>query len=392
MAASSFSTGTALGAAGSQDPLVGILYPDKLQQEHMLALWFTNRNMTMRQTNEGEPLDDNDIEAPIVVVDDFKTKRAQRVRLALKRQLTRNRNLASRSTALVAGTYGVGTSLVDSEENLDLYNMEVTVEHFSNAVGFPLAELQEMRTNFHMESMAKSSLSTWAAEQKEEMIVDAIIDGNAAHVIASGLCAAASAHPNSYYAGVGRSATTELQLGDSLNVPQFRRMYNLMMNGPTPSAPVPFAPCKADGEEGFFLLTSSFPLGDLDADSTFRQSLERAGSRSDKNPLFSRYNFKFGGLHAVEYGRTRHPSTGGNRLDVWQLMLLGARAVVLANASRPWFHLRDETAYGIRWGNSIHCICGAARTTFVNTNNVTAGTGSLQQSSAVLNVFSASAI
>lgn len=388
MSSSSFSTGTALSTAGSQDPLVNILFPDKIQQEHMLALWFTNRNMTMRQTNEGDPLDDNGIEAPIIIIDDFKTRRGQRVRLALKKQLTRNRNLASRSTSLVAGTYGVATSLVDSEENLDLYDMEVTVEHFSNAVGFPMAELQELRTNFHMEEMAKSSLSTWMAEQKEEMIVDAIIDGNAAHVIASGYAAAASAHPNSYYAGVGRSATSELQAGDAINVPLFRRMYNLAMNGTNPSNPTPFSPCKADSEEGFFLLASSFVFGDLDADSTYRQSLERAGSRSDKNPLFSRYDFKFGGLYGVEYGRTRHPSTGANRLDVWQCMLLGARAVVLANASRPWFHLRDETAYGIRWGNSIHCICGAARTTFANVGD----TATIQQSSAVLNIFSSSTI
>lgn len=368
-------TGTAL-----TNPLAKILWSDKLHVETLKEMYFTMRGLTREE--EG---DENTYErrggAPIVVKRDFNKSRGQRIRLALQKQLTTDVGVASRSTGLASYTHGT-TGMNGNEETMELYDMEVIVEQRKHAVGFDTPEIQNLRTNFRMDKLAAARLRDWMKQQKELGIIDAFIDGNTAHVIAESL-ASVVAHPNRYVAGVaGAAASTDAPSStDLLNVAELRRMYAWARYNA-------INPVSAEGDECYVLLAPVFATNTLDADDTYRSSLNNALPRTRNHPLFDRADMKFGGIYIHEYNRVPNPATGDDKANIWQCMLLGADAIVLGLASKERLVRKKEDDYEDDYGVGIKSIWGCARADFQNAGNST----TLNQSSAQWDVYASSNI
>ena len=168
MAANVFTTGTGT-ATSLADPLVNILFSQKLHVETQDELWFNQRGL-MKKEDGSESTFERKGDSPIVVKDEFGRERGQRIRLALRKQLTTNVGLADRdgagtgATVLNQYTFG-GASMIDQEENMNLYDMEVVVELMKHAVGFATPELQDLRTPLKMEQEAAAALKDWLAGQ-----------------------------------------------------------------------------------------------------------------------------------------------------------------------------------------------------------------------------------
>ena len=181
--------------AGLADPLVNILFSSKMHVETQGELFF-NKAGLMKKEDGGEDPYNRKADSPIVVKDEFGKERGQRIRLALRKALDRNvtgvtdrDGSGTGSTVLNQYTFGT-TSMIDQEESMVLNDMEVVVELMKHAVGFDTPELQDLKTNFRMEQEAAGALADWLTGQYEESILDALYEGNAAHVIKSGFASA----------------------------------------------------------------------------------------------------------------------------------------------------------------------------------------------------------
>ena len=366
---------TGTGTATSLDnPLVKILWSDQLHKETMSEMFFDKRGMMAPERGD-EAAFDRKANAPIIVKDDFTRERGQRIRLALRKQLTTNRDLAqgTRQTNLVTATYGPNT-MVGNEENMVLYDMEVIVELLKHAVAFDTPEIQNLRTNFRMDAQAKEALGDWLTDQKEESIIDAFVDGNAAHVIKSTLASQAN-HPNKKIANsVANDAT--LGTSDKLDTAELRRMYAWAKTQN-------INPLRADGVEGFVLLAPVFAINDLHTDAVYQTAFENAAPRSESNTLFSRADHKFEGIYIHEYNRIRQPSAGSNKANVHYCMLMGASSLVFGNAGKPRLVRRKEDEYEDRYGVGIKLVFGCARADFYHINN----NDNVNQSSALWSIY-----
>lgn len=361
-----YTTGT--GTASSlADPLVKILWSDQLHKETLDELYFYERGMMGSESGD-EGSFTRQGGTPIMVKDDFTKERGQRIRLALRKQLTRNRNISDRPNNLNSATYGPNT-MVGNEEQMDLYDFECIVELLKHAVSFDTPEIQNLRTNFRMDVQAKDALGDWMRDQKEESIVDGYIEGNAAHVIAASLASSVT-HPNSFYAG-GGSSNDDVQAGNTLSAAELRRMWAWARNNN-------INPVRAQGQECYILLAPVFAMNDLDADEQYRSAFENAAPRGYDNPLFTRAEKKFEGIFIHEYNRIRNPSSGANASSQYECLLLGANSLVLGNANKPRLVRRKEDEYEDRYGVGIKHVFGAARSDFANA----ADTDTLNQSSA----------
>ena len=372
---------TGTGTATSLDnPLVKILWSDQLHKETMSEMFFDKRGMMAPERGD-EAAFERKSNAPIIVKDDFTRERGQQIRLALRKQLTTNRDLAegTRQTNLVTATYGPNT-MVGNEENMVLYDMEVIVELLKHAVAFDTPEIQNLRTNFRMDAQAKEALGDWLTDQKEESIVDAFVDGNAAHVIKSQSAVSAAVHPNKYIVN-SEANDAALAAGDELDSAELRRMYAWARTNN-------INPLRADGVEGYVLLAPVFAINDLHTNTEYRTSFENAAPRSDSNTFFSRADHKYEGIYIHEYNRIRKPSSGANAANVHYCMLLGASALVFGNAGKPRLVRRKEDEYEDRYGVGIKLVFGCARADFYHINN----NDNVNQSSAQWSVFANSTI
>ena len=377
MAANVFTTGTG-SATSLADPLVNILFSQKLHIETQDELWFNQRGL-MNKEDGGEDTFERKSDSPIVVKDEFGKERGQRIRLALRKQLTTNVGLSDRdgsgtgANVLNQYTFGI-SSMIDQEENMNLYDMEVVVELMKHAVGFATPELQDLRTPFKMEQEAASALRDWLAGQYEESILDAHYEGNAAHVIKSGF-ASATAHPRVIWSN-NATEQGDISNDDLLSAADLRKVYESMrINN--------INPLKVDGKEMYVLLAHVYSISDLMNDSDIKNTYQNAFSRTaagSENPLFSRAEVIFEGIAVHEYNRVRVPGSGDNAASTRRNIVLGADAIICGNASEPRLVRRKEDAYEDRYGVGIKQIFGCARADFQHiNNNVT-----LNQSSAEL--------
>tara|TARA_R100001594_G_scaffold85544_2_gene119991 strand:- start:671 stop:1822 length:1152 start_codon:yes stop_codon:yes gene_type:complete len=377
MAANVFTTGTG-SATSLADPLVNILFSQKLHIETQDELWFNQRGL-MKKEDGGEDTFERKSDSPIVVKDEFGKERGQRIRLALRKQLTTNVGLSDRdgsgtgANVLNQYTFGI-SSMIDQEENMNLYDMEVVVELMKHAVGFATPELQDLRTPFKMEQEAASALRDWLAGQYEESILDAHYEGNAAHVIKSGF-ASATAHPRVIWSN-NATEQGDISNDDLLSAADLRKVYESMrINN--------INPLKVDGKEMYVLLAHVYSISDLMNDSDIKNTYQNAFSRTaagSDNPLFSRAEVIFEGIAVHEYNRVRVPGSGTNAASTRRNIVLGADALICGNASEPRLVRRKEDAYEDRYGVGIKQIFGCARADFQHiNNNVT-----LNQSSAEL--------
>ena len=377
MAANVFTTGTG-SATSLADPLVNILFSQKLHIETQSELWFNQRGL-MKKEDGGEDTFERKSDSPIVVKDEFGKERGQRIRLALRKQLTTNVGLSDRdgsgtgANVLNQYTFGI-TSMIDQEENMNLFDMEVVVELMKHAVGFATPELQDLRTPFKMEQEAASALRDWLTGQYEESVLDAHYEGNAAHVIKSGF-ASATAHPRVIWSN-DATAQSDISSNDTLSAADLRKVYESMrINN--------INPLKVDGKEMYVLLAHVYSISDLMNDSDIKSTYQNAFTRTaagSENPLFSRAEIIFEGIAVHEYNRVRVPGSGTNAASTRRNIVLGADALICGNASEPRLVRRKEDAYEDRYGVGIKQIFGCARADFQHINN----NETLNQSSAEL--------
>lgn len=387
---------TGSGTASSlADPLVRAYWSDKLHQESLQDLFWTERGMVAQLTS-AETEDEDALKrmaaAPLISIDDFDTKRTQRVRLALMRQLIRNRGLTNRAAAsggIAAATFGV-TTMVGAEEVLSLYDTEVLVEQYKHATAFDTPDIQDLRTSFRMDQLSRTALSTWMTDQKEELVNDAFEDGYAAHVIRAGFTSAVT-HPNKKYAGAGSSDETVSNDG-TLSLAFIRRLYALARHNLFTDAngtyDNPLNPISINGGEYFALTAPAFAINDLCADPAFRQTMERALPRGVDHPLLTRASVVAEGVCIHEYNRVRHPTSGDGRLNKYHCQFMGAKAIVLANASKPRLVVRKEDEYEDRYGVGIKWVGGTRRCDYQDQGD----TYTLNQSSIMATVFASSTL
>jgi len=374
MAITNFTTGTGTHVSLDQT-LVNILFSQKLHVETQAELFFNQRGL-MKKEDGGEDTFERRADSPIVVKDEFGKERGQRIRLALRKQLTTGIGLADRdhaSNGLAAANFGA-TTMIDTEESMNLYDLEVVVELMKHAVGFASPELQDLRTPFKMEQEAAAALRDWLTAQYEESILDAHYDGHAAHVIRA-TYKSASAHPRVIWSN-DATAQGDISNNDLLSAADLRKVYeNMRVNNVNP--------IRVDGKEMYVLLAHVYSISDLmnDADikNTYQNAFTRTAGGSD-NPLFSRAEIIFEGIAVHEYNRTRRPATGTNAASTMRNIVMGADAVICGNASEPRLVRRKEDAYEDKYGVGIKQIFGCSRADFTAEDDNT----TLNQSSAEL--------
>ena len=354
--------------AGLADPLVNILFSSKMHVETQGELFF-NKAGLMKKEDGGEDPYNRKADSPIVVKDEFGKERGQRIRLALRKALDRNvtgvtdrDGSGTGSTVLNQYTFGT-TSMIDQEESMVLNDMEVVVELMKHAVGFDTPELQDLKTNFRMEQEAAGALADWLTGQYEESILDALYEGNAAHVIKSGF-ASAVAHPRVIW---GNDATAQGNISDNdkLSSTELRSIYQTLRLANV-------NPIKHEGREAYVMLAHVYSVSDLSADSVIQANYQNAFTRTDasaSNPLFGNADIIFEGIAVHEYNRIRSPATGTNAASTRRNLVLGADAVVCGNASEPRLVRRKEDAYEDKYGVGIKQIFGCARADFFHINN-----------------------
>ena len=364
--------------AGLADPLVNILFSSKMHVQTQGELFF-NKAGLMKKEDGGEDPYERKADSPIVVKDEFGKERGQRIRLALRKALDRNvtgiTNRSGSSNNLNQYTYGT-TSMIDQEEGLALHDMEVVVELMKHAVGFDTPELQDLKTNFRMEQEAAGALADWLTGQYEESILDALYDGNAAHVIRSGF-ATAYDHPRRVW---GNNATEQADISndDNLDAAELRSYYQTLRLANV-------NPIKFEGREMYVMLAHVYSVSDLKADTTVQGNYQNAYTRTEAsaaNPMFGNADIIFEGIAVHEYNRIRRPvSDSNNGASTRRNLILGADAVVCGNASEPRLVRRKEDAYEDKYGVGIKQIFGCARADFAQHDEAPSGSNAINQSS-----------
>jgi len=364
--------------AGLADPLVNILFSSKMHVQTQGELFF-NKAGLMKKEDGGEDPYERKADSPIVVKDEFGKERGQRIRLALRKALDRNvtgiTNRSGSSNNLNQYTYGT-TSMIDQEEGLALHDMEVVVELMKHAVGFDTPELQDLKTNFRMEQEAAGALADWLTGQYEESILDALYDGNAAHVIRSGF-ARAYDHPRRVW---GNNATEQADISndDNLDAAELRSYYQTLRLANV-------NPIKFEGREMYVMLAHVYSVSDLKADTTVQGNYQNAYTRTEAsaaNPMFGNADIIFEGIAVHEYNRIRRPvADSNNGASTRRNLILGADAVVCGNASEPRLVRRKEDAYEDKYGVGIKQIFGCARADFAQHDEAPSGSNAINQSS-----------
>lgn len=401
-----FATGTS-GAtdAAMSDDLVLTLWSSKLHMETLRELWFADRGMIKQETGD-EPVYSRRADSPIIVKDELGAGRGQRIRMALRKQLTRNvqTNIALAANRAGSGATSTGAidaftfghhkttnNLVDNEEDMVLHDLEVVIELLKNAVAFSSPEIQEMRTSFTMEDEAANALRDWMVGQKEEAIIDAFYNKYPAHVIrnATGGHNAAVAHSATTQTVWANDSTaqTDINTGDKLDAAALRKVYKHARTNN-------INPINVGGADVFIVLAHVRAMQDLMADATAVTGLgeltNRAGLGQD-NPIISRSEVYYSGCCVHEYNRVRsvyHATPATNNSDkTIQCMVLGADALVLANGSEPRLVRRKEDRYEDVYGIGIKQIFGTARADWMDRTDTAANT--INQSSFKLMTYAA---
>ena len=400
-----FTTGTSGASdAAMSDDLVLTLWSSKLHMETLRELWFTDRGMTKQETGD-ESIYERRSGAPVIIKDELGVGRGQRIRMALRKQLTTNvtTNLTYADNrpglksdgdnaatgggvngGISARTYGhhkTTNNMIDNEEGMELYDLEVVVELLKHAVAFSAPEIQDMRTSFKMEDEAATALRDWLVGQKEESILDSFYHKYPAHVLANGTGGhnAIVSHPNTVWAN---AATAQGNIGanDKRTAAALRQIYKEARDAN-------INPISVGGADCFVVLTHVRAMQDLMADSVALTGLSeltnRAGIGQD-NPIISRSQVYYSGCCVHEYNRVRAVyDPGGDNSDnedkTIQTIVLGADALVMANGTEPRLVRRKEDRYEDVYGVGIKQVFGNARTDWMDRTDTAGNT--LNQSS-----------
>ena len=395
-----FTTGTSGASdAAMTDDLVLTLWSSKLHMETLRELWFADRGMTKQESGD-EPIYSRRADAPIIIKDEMGAGRGQRIRMALRKQLTTNvttnltyaDNRSGKKGDTASGVNGTisdytfghhktTNNMVDNEEGMELYDLEVVIELLKHAVAFSAPEIQDMRTSFSMEDEAATALRDWMVGQKEESILDAFYLKYPAHVLRNGTGGhnAIVEHPNTVWAN---DATSQASISDNdkLTAAALRQIYKEARTRN-------INPINVGGAECFVVLAHVRAMQDLMADSIALTGLSeltmRAGLGQD-NPIVSRSEVYYSGCCVHEYNRIRAVyDTGGDNSDnedkTLQTIVLGADALVMANGSEPRLVRRKEDRYEDVYGIGIKQVFGTARADWMDRTDTAANT--LNQSS-----------
>ena len=395
--------GTPADLAGMSDDLVLTLWSSKLHMETLRELWFTDRGMTKQESGD-EGVYERSASAPIIIKDELGVGRGQRIRMALRKQLksglpssdnstaydhqAMNRSESSGDASIPAKHYDVATAgtLVDAEENMELYDLECTVEMLKHAVAFSAPEIQNMRTNFNMEDEAAVALRDWLVAQKEEAILDTFYFKYPAHIIRRGTAgqSAVVPHPNLIWAN-DATDVNDIDTNDKLDAAALRQIYKEARTRN-------INPLNVGGAECFVLLAHVRGLNDLYSDAaTGNGTMEvfnRAGTGQD-NPIISRAEMYYSGICVHEYNRVR----GANLADAdahaesetINHIVLGADALVQANATEPRLVRRKEDRYEDVYGIGIKQVFGGVRADWMDATNTASKT--INQSSIQFNAY-----
>jgi len=367
-----FTTGT--GTYTSLDhPLVRSLWGAQMHVEQLFQLIFTLMGMTGPEQGGEDTFVRGADTPPLFIKEEFGKDRGQEIILALRKQLADTPKANSSGQGTVDKHRGVYT-LLDNEEQLDLYDMSIIVNTLKHAVGWDTPELQDLRTLFRMDRLASEALHDWMLDQLETMVMDGLINGQAYHVVAD-TYASNVAHAYSVYANNAGSSEA-LNSDCTLGLDEVQRAYAL-------AAHYKFNPIRVQGWEGYLFMVPVWCMNNLLNDETARTTLERAHPRSPDHPLFNRAAFVLDKMIIMQYDRCQHPSDVEESGNKWICPVLGGGAAGIGYGSMVKLVMRDETEYQDRRGIAIRRVTGAGRCQWANAGN----TETIQQSSLLYEIF-----
>ena len=352
------------------DKLAEIIWATDAHVEVQRLNFFSQAGM-MAKDRGAEGVYERRAGLPIITKEEFKKVPGDRLRIRMRKQLTRVQSNSGGATS--SYTYGA-TNMLGNEEALVFHDLQIQLGLLKNAVGFNSPDWYFHRTSIDLEQDAQDALREWLIENHEESIVDTFYE-KFPYFIQSSNSATAVAHPKVYYAN-GRTAANDMTSADILSELEMRRIRSYCVHKK-------LNPIKVDGKSAFIVLADPFVLSDLMGDETFRAIASQAHDRGSENPIVKGAQFQHLGLYFTEYDRVRLTSSGGNSGKISQLMVLGADAIAVGYGSEPRLVPRIETSYGDRWGLAIRQVFGASRCDWLNQ----AETSTVQQSSAQWNVW-----
>lgn len=287
-------------------------------------------------------------------------------------------NLAGALTG--AGVSGSGT-LEGAEEAQNFYGHRVEIDQYRNAVRIPW--MGETRAPFSLMDEARPALTTWLAQEVEDLIFEALstINGviygsasegqkdawvadNADRVLFGAAVSNNSANDSS--SSLANIDTTN----DQLTVAQISLAKRLATLASPKIRPIKIQ----NGEEYYVLFAHPFCIRDLKNSDPWKQAQREAMPRGTDNPIFTGMAGMYDGVIIKETPKVLLLNdVGASTSDVAMNSLCGAQALLFAQGSTPKGFIVDmveeEFDYGDKQGVAIRSVYGIEKAVYIT--NVT---------------------
>lgn len=244
----------------------------------------------------------------------------------------------------VTGTSG--DAVEGHEEDLTLYNFNVTLEEYAHAVKYE-NRLSPTRAPFDLTEESKDGLKTWGAEKIDDLIFDALQAS-----------LTRTMRPNS------RATKSVLTATDLMDPNTIARVRAGAKTG-WARTQTPLRPIKVDGREYYVMLVHPDVMYDMYRNSEFNQALREAEIRGKDNPLFTGAKAIWQNvvIHEHENVAIGSNAGAGSNVNYADCLFLGAQAGVFAWGDRPKI-VSETFDFQRKRGDSWQMICAAGKPVF----------------------------
>ena len=264
-------------------------------------------------------------------------------------------------------------------------------------------KLSEQETVIQFRATAKEQLGNWKAQKVDELCFLTMSGVAFTNKLDGTTRSASSQLPQLRFAGdvsastakrvvYGGTATSTATLTASDTM-----SWTLLVKAKTLAKIKNVKPIRNGNKEYYIVVMSPEQGGDLKNDSNYRESLQRAGNRGDKNKLFTGAFADVDGLILYEHNRT-YSTRGAASGSQWgsagtvhgaQALLIGAQAIAYAHIGDDDWAESDNTDYGNRQGVAYGCIIGLRKAIFKSIYDLDSAGAPTSQDFSIISIYTA---
>ena len=233
------------------------------------------------------------------------------------------------------------TTLAGAEDELTLYEQNVTVAQVRNAV--VRYDADDQKSPYEVFPMIKNALVQWYSDYQDNKLITVL---------------SASATAGEFLSAASAGTEVAITASDKLTCALISKAKRTALK----HAPK-VKPLKIDGADKYIMLVSPEAARDLKTDSVWLAAQEYANVRGSKNPIFSGVLGEYDGVVLYEYERVSITTTGASSANVSHNLLLGQQAACYAVA-REMYPIEHTDDYGNVKGNGVAAIVGFAKSKY----------------------------